>query len=89
MKNFLIVLFNPSTWFMSSPYSKACDLFCIEALKNPIFTDINQYKCKLNNKIIWIGNRAFWFEFREESVRPSRATVLKIYAALDKERFKK
>jgi hypothetical protein len=87
--NAVFTVLNPRYWIMIHPYSRYCEEWCQEALKNPSFTDINDYTAYFNGKGIWIANSPYGFEFVTSGSRPSRRTVKRIEKALDRQQWVK
>lgn len=90
--NFIISIiiesFHPETWFQYNIYSKECENWCIENLKNPQIKEITEFKANFNGKKIWITNRPYGFHFLGSNTRPKRKTIRKIYKEIDKTFFK-
>jgi len=84
MKDFLRVLFTPSIWFRINGVSKGLDRWMVEALDNPVFSEVSRYTCKLNGKRIWIANYPYAFGSLDSAagLLPRRGTALALRRAL-------
>jgi hypothetical protein len=77
-KEFLCVLLTPALWIHNYSYDKHCDKWCREALKNPVITDVDNFRAYINGKQIWIANGYFALHFEQVNVRPSRYVTYRI-----------
>jgi len=83
MKDFLRVLFTPSIWFRINGVSKGLDRWMVEALDNPVFSEVSRYTCKLNGKRIWISSYPHSYGSSLTSdLLPRRGTALALRRAL-------
>jgi hypothetical protein len=76
------ILTTPSCWIRNHPTNKALDLWMIEALKNPEFSEVNFYTIVLNNKQLWIENYPYCYGYLhgyESYGLPSRSTVFALF----------
>ena len=73
---------------MNHKYSPALDVWMLESLKSPKFSDEDKLRnfVNLNGKTFWIGNGYYWFHIYGQDVpevRPSRLTTVKFFEALN------
>ena len=85
---FLMVIITPPCWIRSGFTDKKWDKKVLAELKNPVFTDKNNYTVTFNGKIIWIENKPYdcvtdYSGGHKGSILPSRATVFKFFDALE------
>lgn len=79
IKEFFFVLFHPSYWYQTYPYSKEWDDYCKHSLYYGVnFKDITTHKAKFGDKVVWIENHPYASFTIGESpfrIRPSRYTI--------------
>ena len=54
-----MIVIRPTSWIKTESYDKDVDDWFVEALKNPVITDIRFCTCELNGKTIWTENRYY------------------------------
>lgn len=84
----ILALINPAYWFSNHKTCYRYDRLLRNELKNPIFTDIGLYTCKLNGKEVWISNYPYAFgspgSGLKNTILPRRSTRIILKYELDK-----